>query len=149
MRLIRLALGLSLLGGLLVARIAPAWAGYLPPGQQSPCRPSPPAGEQILGYSDEGPQDDPRRELPTIYYNTTPGNTYIGACGGGSVGEPIRYIEIRMTPGGPYVYGTDASGAHSIATCQPGPQITYPWGDRARIDQICGSGGSATGDAQD
>ncbi len=134
-----------------LGRVVPAWAGYLPPGQQSPCRPNAPAGEQILGYSDEGPQDDPRRELPTIYYNTSPGNTYLGACGGGSVGEPIRYAEIRFTPAGPYLYATDGTGQKTVGTCLPGPPVGVPdsEGGVNRIDQVCAAGGSTTGDAAD
>lgn len=112
--------GIALAAAMVLAGAPAALAEHLPEGQSSPCRPNAPAGESTLGYSDGGPQDDPQRQLPTIYYNDTGQYPYIGACGGGSDGEPIRYIEIRVTPAGPYLYGSDSAGGTPLARCIPG-----------------------------
>lgn len=107
------AAAMALAGG--IASAAPSLADHLPAEQQSPCRPNAPAGEEVVGYADA----DVQRDLPTIYFNATdPQGAYIGACGGGSAGEPIRYVEVRMTPGGPYVYGSDgANGPVDVGRC--------------------------------
>ena len=142
----RTLLATAVVAGLLVSFAPGARADHLPEGDKSPCRPGAPAGEQILGYTDEGPQDDPQRELPTIYYNTTEGNTYLGACGGGSAGEPIRFVEVRLTPAGPYVYGTDVAG-DVVGDCVPVP----PLGTETleQLETVCASAGSDSDDGRD
>lgn len=141
-RIIIAVLSALLLGSGFTVGSPTARAEHLPEPQQSPCRPSAPAGETVLGYSDDGPQDDPRRSLPTLYYNETdPEAPYIGACSGGSAGEPIRYIELRLTPGGPYVYASNASGGLAVGQCLP-PPFTFP-------KPTCAAVTSPSGDARD
>lgn len=95
--------------------VTTASAEHLADGQKSPCRPNPPASEEVLGYSDEGAQDDPQRELPTVYYNNSADGVYIGICGGGSNGAPIKYIQIDLTASGPFVSGSDSGIGAALA----------------------------------
>jgi hypothetical protein len=122
-RSIRFALVSTAALAVLTVGLAGARADHLPPGQQSPCRPTPPAGEHILGYSDDGPPDDPQREVPTIYYNfESPSGPYVGVCRNTI---PPEYIELRETAGGPFVYSYDGT-FNTGNECERLPNSLFP-----------------------
>lgn len=144
-----MTLAASLLGGVGVANAT----HRAEQPNYSPCRPEDP-DETRLGYSDAGGQDDPQKDLPTIYAEGSAEGSpsgHIGICGGGGGDEPdVQYVEVgNDNPDGELLHHSDPPAAVPAASSTevvsvPGEGAVNVGGDYVEIDGTEGNTASGT-----